>query len=1045
MVIACPRCHSANPSDSKVCSQCGAELITKGDELTVDEVLVSPLTPPQAPAGELSAGTILRGKYRILGELARGGMGVVYRAEDLRLKRTVALKFLSPELTREPEARERFVHEAQAASELDHPNICTVHEIDEAEGGQMYIAMTYYGGESLRERIKRGPLGVEEALDFTVQLARGLDKAHQRGIVHRDIKPANILVTEDGLVKIVDFGLARLARGTRVTKTGTTMGTVAYMSPEQAQGQTMDQRTDLWSAGVVLYEMLAGQLPFKGEREVSVLYSIVHEQPRRLKSLKPDVPPDLERIVGRALEKKPESRYSSAGEMLKDLEGYQESLRISKAGPLNLRWLLRQARNPRIAIPALIFLLALGLLGRWFLGRQAKVRWAREEALPEIERRIGNNDVWRNLTDAYSLAEKAEEYIPRDPKLAELFSKCSLNINIKTEPAGAKIYMKEYKAPDSEWKYLGVSPIEKIRVPVGIFRWKMEKEGYETALAASSTWDIDVGKHDILIPHDLVRVLDKKGRIPPGMVRVQGAETEVGKLGDFFIDQYEVTNKQYKEFINSGGYRNRKYWKQKFIKEGRELTWEEALKGFVDQSGQPGPATWQAGDYPEGQGDYPVSGISWYEAAAYAEFVGKELPTEYHWNMARGGYTTLIQVPQLGGYAILAPFSNFRGKGPVPVGSLPGITSYGAFDMAGNVREWCWNETQKGRLIRGGAWDDNTYMFDNLSQAPPMDRSAKNGFRCALYPDPEKIPGSAFQMAKSTGFPFFGKTIDFYKEKPVPDSIFQVYREQFSYDKTDLKARVEWRQESSGGWIQEKITFDAAYGGERVIAYLFLPKNGVPPYQTVIYFPGSASCDQKSSEDLESYYEFPLFLSFIVKNGRAALYPVYKGTFERGNDRLDALINGSDWSSHQYTELFIQQVKDFRRCIDYLATRQDIDSKKLAYYGMSWGGTYGAIIPAVEERLKASVLVAGGFQLLARPEANAFNYVNRVKTPTLMLNGKYDTLFQLETSSKPMFELLGTPAPDKRQKLYETDHIPPRNEYIKETLAWLDRYLGPVK
>lgn len=1041
MAVACPRCHFANPSDSELCSQCGAELITKADKLTVDEVPVSPLVPPQAPAGELSTGTILGGKYRILGELARGGMGVVYQAEDLRLKRTVALKFLSPELTRDPEARQRFVHEAQAASELDHPNICTIHEIDETEAGQMYIAMAYYRGGSLRERMKRGPLGVEEALDVTLQLARGLEKAHQRGIIHRDIKPANILVTEDGLVKIVDFGLARLARGTRLTKTGTTLGTVAYMSPEQAQGQTVDQRTDLWSLGVVLYEMLTGQLPFKGERDVSLLYSIVHEQPRRLKSLKPDVPPDLERVVRRALEKKPASRYSSAEEMLKDLKGYQESLRISEAGPLNLRRLLRRARNPRVAIPMMAILLALVILGILFSRHQAKIRWAREEALPKIERLIAENDVWRNLAGAYALAEKAEAYIPHDPKLAELFSKCSLKINIKTEPAGARIYMKEYEAPDSEWKYLGVSPLEKIRLPVGIFRWKMEKEGYETVLAASSTWDVDIAKPDIIIPYDLVRVLDKQGSIPPGMVRVPGAETEVGELGDFFIDQYEVTNKQYKEFINSGGYTNKKYWKQKFAKDGRELTWEEAVKAFVDQSGQPGPATWQAGDYPEGQGDYPVSGISWYEAAAYAEFVGKSQPTRYHWGVAGGEYTPMIRAPQLGGFGVFVTFCNFKGKGPVPVGSLPGTSAYGAFDMAGNVREWCWNETPKGRLIRGGAWDDNTYMFGNLSQAPPMDRSYKNGFRCALYPDPSKIPGSAFQIVKSLGVPLLGEIVDFYQEKPVADSVFQVYKEQFSYDKTDLKARVEARKESSQGWIQEKITFGAAYGGERIIAYLFLPKNAPPPYQTVIYFPGAASAFQKSSEDLENYYEFPMFLSFIVKNGRAALYPVYKGTFERGDPALASI--DPRVSPRLYTEYLVQLVKDFGRCIDYLETRQDIDSKKLAYYGMSWGGDLGAIIPAVEDRLKASVVVGGGLNGLGRPEANQINYVTRVKVPTLMLNGKYDTLTSPETSSKPMFDLLGTP--DKQRKLYETDHIPPRNEYIKETLAWLDRYLGPVK
>jgi dienelactone hydrolase/predicted Ser/Thr protein kinase len=1011
----------------------------KGDQVTLDEVSAYRPGPAEAHAGELTTGTILKGKYRILGELARGGMGVVYRAEDLKLKRTVALKFLSPELTLEPEARERFVHEAQAASELDHPNICTIHEIDETEAGQMYIAMAYYRGESLREKIKRGPVGVEEALGLTLQLARGLDKAHQRGIVHRDIKPANILVTEDGLVKIVDFGLARLARGTRVTRTGTTLGTVAYMSPEQAQGQEVDRRTDLWSLGVVLYEMLTGQLPFKGEREASLLYAIVHEQPQRLKSVKPEVPPDLERIVQRALEKKPEARYSSGGELLKDLQGYQESLRISEAGPLNLRWLLRRARNPRVAIPALMFLLAIGLLGHWFLGRQAKIRWAREEALPQIERLIGEGDFWRGPAAAYELAEKAEAYIPHDPKLVELFSKCSLKINIKTEPPGAEIYMKEYKAPESEWKYLGVSPLEKIRLPIGMFRWKMEKEGYETVLAAASTWDVSFAKHDVLIPCDLVRVLDKKGSIPPGMVRVSGAKTDIGELPDFYIDKYEVTNKQFKEFINSGGYRNKKYWKQKFVKDGRELTWEEAVKGFVDQSGQPGPATWQAGEYPEGQGDYPVSGISWYEAAAYAEFAGRNLPTGEHWGLASGEDTPLIKYPALGGFVLFTLFSNFSGKGPVAVGSLPGITPYGAFDMAGNVREWCWNETPKGRLIRGGGWDDPTYMFGELSQAPAMDRSAKNGFRCAVYPDATKIPQAAFQAAK------LGETRNFYKEKPVTDPVFQVYKEQFSYDKTDLNARVESRQESSE-WTHERITFTAAYGAERIIAHLFLPKDVAPPYQTVVYFPGTGSIYQRSSQDLEGYFEFPMCLSFVVRSGRAVLYPVYKGTFERGNDTLLAAIDG-DPTSHQYSEVLIRQVKDFRRCLDYLETRSDIDSKKLAYYGLSWGGWFGAIIPAVEERLKVSVLIAAGLDATARPrpEVDGINYVGRVKIPTLILNGKYDTDFPVETSSKPMFDLLGTRAPDKQLKLYETDHIPPRNEYVKETLAWLDRYLGPVR
>ncbi len=1024
--MKCPKCQTEILDDSRFCSKCGTPIHP------AEEIFVSRTMTILRPMEELPPGTTLAGKYKIIKVLGRGGMGIVYKAEDTKLKRSVALKFLPPELIQDEEARERFVLEAQAAAALSHPNICTIHEIDE-EQEKSFIAMEYVEGQTLRAKIEKGPLGLDRALDTAIQVAEGLEEAHKKGITHRDIKSSNIMVTEKGQAKVMDFGLAKVKGGTLLTREGTTLGTVAYMSPEQARGEEVEHRSDVWSLGVVMYEMLSGQLPFKGERESSILYSVVHEEPKPLKEVKSDLPRELQHIVNRALKKKPESRYSSAAEMLKDLRKYQDVLRAEELGAFNLRTFLRRIRRPRIAIPAICALIIIVLASVWFFDRQAKIRWAREEILPEIERLV--DESWRDFTEPYKLAVKAEKYIPNDPKLTELFSRCSLNLNIKTEPPGADIYVKEYAAPDSEWEYLGVLPLENIRLPIGIIRWKIEKQDYETVMAASTTWNLG---GDPFLPYDLVRVLDEKGSIPEDMVRVTGAETKLGKLDDFYIDRYEVTNKQYKEFIDSGGYRNKEYWKHEFIKDGKVLTWEEAMAEFVDQTGRPGPPTWQAGDYPEGEGDYPVSGISWYEAAAYAEFVEKSLPTAHHWDMAAGGSTPLLMWPQLGGFAVFAPFSNFGGKGPVPVGNLPGITVYGAYDMAGNVREWCRNETPKGRLITGGAWNDNTYMFWRWSEAAPFDRSSKNGIRCALYPDPKKIPESALRLIK------FGETKDFYKEKPGSDSIFQRYKEQISYDKTDLNAQVESREESSEDWIREKITFDAAYGGERIIAILFLPKNTAPPYQTVIYFPGSQAVSRNSSNDIDSDIEFKVFLSFIMKNGRAALYPVYKGTMERRDVALAPIHGGAN--SHLFTEYMIQLVKDFKRCIDYLETRQDIDSKKLAYYGMSWGASWpGVIIPAVEERLKASVLLAAGLRGRGRPEANEINYVTRVKTPALMLSGKYDTLMPYETSIKPMFDLLGTPDEDKELKLYDTDHIPPRNEFIKEILAWLDRYLGPVK
>lgn len=258
--------------------------------------------------------------YRVVEKLGCGGMGVVYRADDLKLGRPVALKFLPPELTREEDAKRRFELEARAASALDHPNICTTYEIDETPDGQLFIAMAYYSGETLKKKIERGPLQLDVALDYAVQIAQGLMKAHAAGIIHRDTKPANVMVTSDGLVKIVDFGLAKLVDATALTRTGTILGTLAYMSPEQTKGRDTDARGDLWSLGVVLYEMVAGQLPFKGEQPAALVHAIEQHTPAPLTSVRTGVPMELERIVTRALMKRPEDRYQTAADFLSELQ-----------------------------------------------------------------------------------------------------------------------------------------------------------------------------------------------------------------------------------------------------------------------------------------------------------------------------------------------------------------------------------------------------------------------------------------------------------------------------------------------------------------------------------------------------------------------------------------------------------------------------------------------------------------------------------------------------------------------------------------------------
>ena len=258
--------------------------------------------------------------YKILEKLGEGGMGVVYKAEDTKLKRTVALKFLPQEMTEDKDAKERFIHEARAASSLDHQNICTVHEIDETEDGRTFIVMACYEGETLKDKIQRDRIEVEEAVGIALQVTQGLEKAHRKGIVHRDIKPANIFLTRDGVVKIVDFGLAKLAGQVKMTRTGTTLGTTAYMSPEQIQASEADHRSDFWSLGVLLYEMLAGELPFMGDYEAAIIYEVLNTEPKAIQRYRSGVPDHVTILISQLLQKDRDQRVSSAGEIISRLK-----------------------------------------------------------------------------------------------------------------------------------------------------------------------------------------------------------------------------------------------------------------------------------------------------------------------------------------------------------------------------------------------------------------------------------------------------------------------------------------------------------------------------------------------------------------------------------------------------------------------------------------------------------------------------------------------------------------------------------------------------
>jgi dienelactone hydrolase len=615
-----------------------------------------------------------------------------------------------------------------------------------------------------------------------------------------------------------------------------------------------------------------------------------------------------------------------------------------------------------------------------------------------------------------------------------------MEATIRSEPSDAAVYWKEYESPDTDWIYLGQTPLEGVKMPKGHKRLKLEKDGFRSLDAAPVPFiSVDSKKYWSAHRPDIELRLDEEGSLPDDMVRVPGDSYELSlsllsdpnevTLGDFLMDRYEVTNEQFKHFVESGGYEKKEYWENlKFKKDGQTLSWEDAMALFKDKTGRPGPATWEGGDYPDDENDHPVAGVSWYEAAAYAEFAGKSLPTVYHWCRAAASGTLF------GGYIVT--LSNLNGRAPAPVGQYPGMGPFGTYDMAGNVREWCWNADEDERFILGGSWEDQPYMFYGPYNRPAFDRSPTNGFRCIRHLQTEP---KLDYLSRSIPY----DQSEYSQAEPVPDELFDAFLRMYDYSKTDPNAEVTVVEQAKD-WTQHKIQFDAAYSDERMMAYLFLPRAGKPPYQTVVYFPGiGALYDQTSSSlPIKSY-------DFILKNGRAVFYPIYKNTYERGGGGgVPGLLENQTPQGYKLLrDLVIMWAKDLGCSLDYLATREDVDADKVAYYGVSWGGVQGAIMLAVEKRFDAGIFYTGGLVPGEHlPEASQINFLPRVTTPVLMLNGENDPWFPVETSLKPMFDLLGTPPEHKRLRTYPTSgHIVPRSELIKETLGWLDRYLGPVK
>ncbi len=894
------------------------------------------------------------GRYRLLERIGEGGMAVVYMAEQQEpVRRKVAVKLIKLGMDTH-QVIARFEAERQALALMDHPSIAKVLDGGATQAGRPYFVMELVRGVSLTEYCDKNRLDTHQRLQLFVQVCNAVQHAHQKGIIHRDLKPSNVMVTmhdDRPVPKVIDFGIAkathqRLTEKTLFTRYAQMIGTPAYMSPEQAQmsGLDVDTRTDIYSLGVLLYELLTGTTPFESctlqQAGYAEIERIIRETdpPRpstRLRSmgqgltevaqgrrttgeaLRKLIRGDLDCIVMKCLEKDRSRRYETAHGLAQDVERYRRNEPILAHSPsvvYRLGKFTRRHRS-RIAVALAVATLLAGLAVTLGMYRRASIlQWAKGDALPRIVELVRA----ANYSEAFPLAQKARKVIPEDPTLLGLWPRICKEFSITTTPPNAEIWCREYSAMEAPWQYLGRSPLENVPLAQGIYRWKIEKQGFAS--------------HECVSDNSLQFRLREAG-LPGQMVWVDALVTEIPTSGyaettkieapAYWMDKYEVTNAQFKQFVDGGGYGTPVSWQGlKFVRDGRDLDWTEAVATFRDSTGRPGPATWADGTYPPGQGDHPVSGVSWFEASAYAAYVGKSLPTVHHWRQAACLEEALM----------IVPFSNF-GRGTAAVGDHLGVGHTGMYDMAGNVKEWCRNaadDSDARRYLLGGGWGEQTYMFVAEDARSAWDRSALNGFRCVEHPQGEEsVPRVLFRPLLTLYPPR-----DLSNLRAFSEEEFRSMKAQYKYDPTPLNAIVEDTETGSPFWLRkEKITFDAAYGGERVIAYLFLPRAGKTPHQTVIYMPGAGAIMTEHFDGLP----YGDLTEYIITSGRALLFPIYKGTYERPAPR------GRVWSFQSvvqtplaYGDWAIQVVKDLSRCIDYLETRDDIDNKRVAFYGASW-------------------------------------------------------------------------------------------------------------
>lgn len=673
----------------------------------------------------------LADRYRIEREVGAGGMATVYLAQDLKHNRNVALKVLRPELAAAL-GGERFLREIDIAAQIEHPHVLTLIDSGDADG-LLYYVMPFVKGESLRDRIGReGKLPIGDTIRLLRDVADGLAEAHRQGLVHRDVKPDNVMISGKHAV-VTDFGIAKAvtsATGVQgLTTAGVSLGTPSYMSPEQAAAEPVDHRTDIYALGVMGYELLTGRPPFVGPSTQAVLIAQMTAEPEPVTDHRPDTPPALAQLIMQCLAKKPDHRWQTMDEVLQQLEamatpgGGVPSLRV-EAQPF-MKGSPRQFLVRRALIAAPIVL----VIGAFLVVQQRRAGTVRE--LVAQLQPAADSGRW---DEVYTLLRAAG--IPLSARgLGSIAAVVGGRITLETDPPGALVTLTRVPATnDGNVIPLNTSPIRNQLAVAGDYIAQARLAGYEDL-----SFIIHVPAGDTVTVR---RTLVNESWDAGGMVLVE-AGFVMGPVADdyagretpaFLIDRYEVTNEAFMAFVGDGGYRDLAFWPDTLQLQGVSVPFETAVQTFVDRTGLPGPRTWTGGTFAGDRARHPVAGVTWYEAAAYAKWAGKQLPTLAQWWRAALGDVDR-PYPWGSDFSTLNERANFSMMATTPVDRLAaGMSPYGAHDMAGNVREWLAGRPGAARYPAiGGSWQDPSYMFytPNIERFAPGFTSEAVGFRLA--------------------------------------------------------------------------------------------------------------------------------------------------------------------------------------------------------------------------------------------------------------------------------------------------------------------------